>query len=225
MTAVEISAPLSPASVAVAIIGHAPEVRQGLDAALRSSGLDVVHHAASPAEPASRRVDVVVVAPADGQSAQGMVRELHSAFIGTPIVVALREPSPLELRQIIKSGARGFLDLDKLDADVGSTIRAIRAGHMVLPLDYHRQLDAPSLTSREKQVLGLVVMSFSNAEIAQRLFLAESTVKSHLSSGFAKLGVRSRKDAVALILDPSSPLGQGIIGITPAAEPAHSVAA
>ena len=48
----------------------------------------------------------------------------------------------------------------------------------------------------------------TNHEIAARLFLTESTVKSHLASAFEKLGVRSRKDAAALLLDPEEGLQQ-----------------
>ena len=61
--------------------------------------------------------------------------------------------------------------------------------------------DGPSLTPRERQVLGSVVTGRTNAQIADQLGLAESTVKSHLSSAFAKLGVASRAEAAALIRD------------------------
>ena len=70
-------------------------------------------------------------------------------------------------------------------------------------------------------MLALVVEGCTNAEVATRLFLAESTVKSHLSGAFARLGVRSRRDAVALILDPASGLSS-ILG--PEAEPARRFA-
>ena len=51
-------------------------------------------------------------------------------------------------------------------------------------------------------MLDHVAAGLTNSEIAESLFLSESTVKSHLSSAFAKLGVRSRREAAALVLDP-----------------------
>jgi DNA-binding NarL/FixJ family response regulator len=56
------------------------------------------------------------------------------------------------------------------------------------------------------------VMGFTNAGIAKKLFLAESTVKSHLSSAFTKLGVRSRHEAAALLSDPQQ-RGLGVLTI------------
>jgi DNA-binding NarL/FixJ family response regulator len=80
--------------------------------------------------------------------------------------------------------------------------------------------ERPVLSIREKQVVGLVAMGLMNIEIAERLFLAESTVKSHLSSAFAKLGVRSRHEAVELLLNPASGLGLGILSLDAEAIPA-----
>ena len=56
--------------------------------------------------------------------------------------------------------------------------------------------DAHGLTSRERQVLELLEQDMSNIEIAQRLFLSERTVEHHVSTILAKLGVRTRAQAV-----------------------------
>jgi DNA-binding CsgD family transcriptional regulator len=64
----------------------------------------------------------------------------------------------------------------------------------------------PTFSHREKQVLALLATGISNKEIAARLWLAESTIKAHISSAFSKLGVRCRKDAIAVVLDPEEGL-------------------
>jgi DNA-binding NarL/FixJ family response regulator len=92
-------------------------------------------------------------------------------------------------------------------------LRAVMAGQACVPRTQWRQIEPPVLSAREKQVLGLVVMGYMNSQIAEQLFLAESTVKSHLSSAFGKLGVRSRNEAVSLILDPERGLGMGILAL------------
>jgi DNA-binding NarL/FixJ family response regulator len=63
-------------------------------------------------------------------------------------------------------------------------------------------------------------MGCMNHEIAKTLYVSESTVKSHLSSAFTKLAVRSRTEAVDLILDPEQGLGRGILAITDDVQPA-----
>ena len=60
----------------------------------------------------------------------------------------------------------------------------------------------------------MVVLQCSNAEISRRLWLTESSVKNHLTSAFAKLGVTSRTAATDLIMDPEAGLGLGILRIT-----------
>jgi DNA-binding CsgD family transcriptional regulator len=100
------------------------------------------------------------------------------------------------------------------EAALPATLAAVAAGQLAIPTALRATVTKPVLTTREKQILALVVMGFSNREIADQLFLAESTVKSHLFSAFRRLGVRSRKEATALILDAEDGLGRGILAIT-----------
>jgi DNA-binding NarL/FixJ family response regulator len=62
------------------------------------------------------------------------------------------------------------------------------------------------------------MMGLTNQEIGAQMFLAESTIKSHLSSAYNKLGVRSRSEAVAVILDSSRSPGTAILAVAPNAE-------
>ncbi|MGH3356178.1 MAG: response regulator transcription factor [Nocardioidaceae bacterium] len=61
--------------------------------------------------------------------------------------------------------------------------------------------DRPVLTEREQQIVQLLALGLPNKEIARRLFLSESTIKSHLSHMYAKLGVSSRVAAVTRSLE------------------------
>lgn len=139
------------------------------------------------------------------------VRELCVQHPDTQVLIAGRPEDATRVRQALAAGASGFIT--ELDALVPAVV-AVAAGHLCLPAAYRRQVARPTFTTREKQILGLVVMGMSNGEIGRKLYLAESTVKSHLSSAFNKLGVRSRNDATALILDPASGLGPGILRIS-----------
>jgi orotate phosphoribosyltransferase-like protein len=58
-------------------------------------------------------------------------------------------------------------------------------------------------------VLQLVAAGLTNGEIADRLYLSESTIKSHLSSSFRRLGVSSRAEAAAAVLDPDNGIATG----------------
>src|SRR5205085_11078675 len=105
-------------------------------------------------------------------------------------------------RRAVDGGVDGLVFADALDTALPPTIDAVLAGQTAVPRELRASARKPSLTFREKQILGMVVMGCTNGEIGSRLFLAESTVKSHLSSAFGKLGVRSRSEAAAMILDP-----------------------
>jgi DNA-binding NarL/FixJ family response regulator len=113
----------------------------------------------------------------------------------------------------LRAGASGFLLKDVGPPDLLSAIRAVAAGDAVVaPAVTRRLLDryvhgegAPprpadaaldALTPREHEVFELVARALSNTEIAQRLFLSEATVKTHVARILAKLGLRDRVQAV-----------------------------
>jgi DNA-binding CsgD family transcriptional regulator len=59
-------------------------------------------------------------------------------------------------------------------------------------------VDLAALSARQREILGLVVEGMSNAEIARRLFLSESTVKQHLRGAYKLLGASNRTEAARL---------------------------
>jgi DNA-binding NarL/FixJ family response regulator len=126
-------------------------------------------------------------------------------------IVSVRPSAEREARRLLQHGVEGLVDESAIEETLAATVMAVRSGQVCAPRRVRAQLNGDALSAREKQVLGMVVMGCTNAEIALRLHLAESTVKSHLSSSFDKLGVRSRKEAAALILDPEEGLGPGIL--------------
>jgi DNA-binding NarL/FixJ family response regulator len=109
----------------------------------------------------------------------------------------------------IRYGASGFLLKDITPDHLQSAIRTVFAGNAVLaPDDLHKLLegtfrardDVPAayaaMTDKERAVLELVAQGLSNTEIAERLILGESTVKSHVGAILRKLGLRDRVQVV-----------------------------
>jgi DNA-binding NarL/FixJ family response regulator len=158
---------------------------------------------------------LVVVLWAQGRTSSlgRQVRSLAQHFEGAPVIVVCEGIERWEIRSALASGAAGVVLYDELDAAFGPCLQAVLAGQTCVPQAHSAQIEPPALSTREKQILGLVVMGCMNSQIAERLYLAESTVKSHLSSAFGKLGVRSRNEAVKLIVDPDNGLGLGILGL------------
>jgi DNA-binding NarL/FixJ family response regulator len=142
-----------------------------------------------------------------------LVGPLAQRFEQTPIVIVCAEIERWAVRGALAAGAAGVVLIDDLDVTLWPCLQAVLSGQTCVPRGHWRQIEPPALSSREKQILGLVVMGYMNSQIAAQLFLAESTVKSHLSSAFGKLGVRSRNEAASLILDPDRGLGMGILGL------------
>ena len=109
----------------------------------------------------------------------------------------------------IMAGAAGYLLKQVRGQDVVNAVREVAAGRSLLdPVSTARVLDKmrhpptdelAALTDRERDVLELIGQGMSNREIAERLFLAEKTVKNYVTSVLAKLGMQRRTQAAAWI--------------------------
>ncbi len=132
---------------------------------------------------------------------------VKSRFPELLIVVVCESADGRAVRRALDSGIDGLVFADELEAALRPTVAAALAGQIAVPRNLQPSVRKPALSAKERQVLGLLVRGCTNGEISAQLFLAESTVKSHLSSAYSKLGVRSRSEAVSLLLDPKHPLG------------------
>jgi DNA-binding NarL/FixJ family response regulator len=121
-------------------------------------------------------------------------------------VVVTPITNPVAVRRALEIGAKAVVDELALEQTLGPAVRAVAAGLLALPPTARSSAEKPIFTHREKETLALVVDGLTNSEIALRLQVSESTVKSHLASVFGKLGVHSRSEAAALVLDPESGL-------------------
>ena len=161
-------------------------------------------------------------APAARRRADGRAHARDGRHRGDPAHRRFRQPHPLVVLTTydldeyvfaaVRAGASGFLLKDVRPADLADAVRVVAGGEALLaPSATRRLLDRfagtlpdpgptpealEELTERELEVLRLVALALSNAEIAKRLVLTEATVKTHVSAVLRKLGLRDRVQAV-----------------------------
>jgi two-component system response regulator DesR len=136
----------------------------------------------------------------------GILRKLRRMMPRMQTVIVSPIGNPVAIRRALDLGTRGLLEERHVERTLAPAIRAVCAGLLALSPEARSSAAKPVFTHREKEILALVVDGLSNGEIAARLGLSASTIKSHLATAFAKLGVHSRSEAAALILDPDSSL-------------------
>jgi NarL family two-component system response regulator LiaR len=113
------------------------------------------------------------------------------------------------VKNALKAGAIGYLLKDVSADDLAGAIRAAHSGRATLSpqaaqalVETANQSPLPGLdlTEREREVLALMVEGLNNTQIAGKLMVSPSTIKSHVSNILSKLGVASRTEAVTLAL-------------------------
>ena len=181
-------------------------LRPRIVAALDADDLSILSDGAGP--PAGIRV------VAEDLSQPSSLRRLRATLGegGPPVVVVSPTCGALGARRAVRAGADSLVLEHELEDALAPAVRAVAAGLSVLPAVLRDGIDRFAFSHREREVLRLAIEGHTNSEIAATLFLAESTIKSHLSSAYRKLGAHGRKDAASLILDPDEGLGDLILG-------------
>lgn len=150
--------------------------------------------------PAASATAAVLACEADALAFE--VGRLRALLPSVALVVVCAAVDRRAVRTAIAAGADAYVQERRVEEALTAAVRAAATGLACVPRESRDVFGRPAFSHREKQVLQLVARGFTNSEIASRLYLAESTVKSHLSSSFRKLGVRTRREAAAIVLDP-----------------------
>ncbi|MCY7341887.1 MAG: response regulator transcription factor [Pseudonocardia sp.] len=205
--------------ISVVLVDDHVIVREGLRGMLSAEGdLRVVGEAGAGPEAVAvvgaRRPDVVLMdlrmPGGDGVSATAAITAQHP---DTHVVVLTTYDTDADILRAVEAGAAGYLLKDCTRAELTSAIRAAARGETVLTPSVAARLvnrmrgpQLESLSPREVQVLGLVAVGRTNAEIGRELHIGEATVKTHLLRTFAKLDVSDRTAAVTVAR------GRGLLG-------------
>ena len=146
----------------------------------------------------------MVMPDIDGVTATRLIRQ---RFPTVQIIALTSFKEEGLVQSALQAGAIGYLLKNVSATELAQAIRAAHAGRGMLAPEIvqdltHAASQPPTagydLTEREREVLVLIVAGLNNSEIAEKLFVSPSTIKSHVSNILAKLGVTSRTEAAAL---------------------------
>ena len=125
----------------------------------------------------------------------------------TRVLVLTMQDDPGSARTAMRAGARGYVLKEAEDSELVQAVRTVATGGTyldpalggkVLAADDHSR---PRLTDREREVLGLIALGHTNAEMAKLLFLSLRTVETHRANIHRKLGTDSRAELVRHALE------------------------
>lgn len=210
------STELSHPAIRVFLLDDHEIVRRGIADLLSTAGdIEIVGEAGTAAE-ALRRIPAVQpdVALLDGRLPDGsgidVCREIRSAYPRIRCLILTSYDDDDALFAAVMAGASGYLLKEIRGSSLIDGIRQVSAGQSLLdPSVTERVMQRlrtgkaqdprlEALTERERDILDLIAEGLSNREIAQRLFLAEKTVKNYVSGLLAKLGMQRRTQAAVL---------------------------
>jgi two-component system, NarL family, response regulator LiaR len=213
---------IAPNPIRVLIVDDHMMLRKGLAVFLMSyPDLKLVGEAANGEEARIRcaelRPDIVLMdlmmPIMDGVTA---TQHICADYPETRVIVLTSFGEEMMIKDALAAGATGYL-FKKISADdLAKAIRAAKDGFSTFAPEVTKiliqsltQPHSPfeDLTSRERDVLALMVKGMGNNEIANALVISRSTTKSHVSKIISKLGVATRIEVIAMVLEQNSNLG------------------
>jgi two-component system nitrate/nitrite response regulator NarL len=179
-----------------------PVVSGGLAQILKTEALVYVGQ-----EPPNGALPSVVILCADGiENIAESVKRVRAHLSNAVIVIFGMYPDLALAQTALKSGARGFIHSGMRPEQIVRALKVAFEGEMVAPrelLEYLIMSEQPAdlnlLSARQREILELLSDGLTNAQIAKRLFLTESTIKQHLRGAYKILGVSNRTEAAKLL--------------------------
>ncbi len=206
--------------IRVAVADDHPMFRAGVVASLREEeGIEIVGEASDAGAALALAVaelpDVIILDIAMPGSGLEAARRIAAACPATRIVMLTVSEDEDDLLAAVKAGASGYVLKGAGGRELVGVVRSVHAGEVyvapALAWGMLRELRTPrtspydELTEREREVLELVAQGLSNAEVGERLGLAEKTIKHYMTNILGKLQVRSRVEAALLVAREGAP--------------------
>ena len=187
----------------IMVVQHDPLLCAGLVVALREHGQFEVHVGAVDSVDADcPRIDVVVADYAHAMRLADPAFRASRALASARILALTSNDREVDIRRAIEAGIEGYLLLGGPISELVEGVTAVASGMRYLGRSVAQRiadsLTRAALTSRETDVLRLVVVGESNKAIARQLQIELGTVKSHVSAIMSKLGATSRTQAAGI---------------------------
>ncbi|MFN2557561.1 MAG: response regulator [Nitriliruptorales bacterium] len=216
-------------TIRVFVLDDHAVVRQGVRSVLTNDeGFEIVGEAGTFTEGlrgiVATRPDVAIVdMRLPGGDGVQVIREVRSRNQATRCVVLTSFPEEDAFFQAVVAGAAGYVSKDIPNDELVAAIRAVAVGRSVLKWEQvsalrdHAQTLPPeddflsTLTGQERRILELVAEGLTNREIAERVFLAEKTVRNYVSNVLAKLGMKNRTQVAAYVARCAYERGNGTV--------------
>ena len=191
-------------------------VRQGLRLLLERAGDFEIAEASSPDEaiPASSDADVVVIAFGErGTRTDELVHKLRAKTPDARVLVLSSVERPMEVHAVFAAGAQGYMLKSASGEELAEAVRTVAAGGGYLQPALGASLarwresagspdgEGPALSARQQQVLPMIALGHTNAEIAEMLGVSLRTVEAHRGNIMRRLGIRTRAELVRYAAD------------------------